>query len=114
MSKTFTINSGYRSPQYNTQVGGAKNSSHKSGLAIDVSMSGMSDEDIRKFIRTASQEGFMGIAYYSSSNFVHLDMGARRSWLRGHRFDNYIAMHLDDGFRTGSSSQISYPQTQVS
>jgi uncharacterized protein YcbK (DUF882 family) len=114
MSKTFTINSGYRSPQYNDQVGGAKNSSHKSGLAIDVSMSGMSDEDIRKFIRTASQEGFMGIAYYSGSNFVHLDMGARRSWLRGHRFDNYIAMHLDDGFRTGSSSQISYPQTQVS
>ena len=114
MSKTFTINSGYRSPQYNAQVGGAKNSSHKSGLAIDVSMSGMSDEDIRKFIRTASQEGFMGIAYYSGSNFVHLDMGARRSWLRGHRFDNYIAMHLDDGFRTGSSSQISYPQTQVS
>ena len=114
MSKTFTINSGYRSPQYNDQVGGAKNSSHKSGLAIDVSMSGMSDEDIRKFIRTASQEGFMGVAYYSGSNFVHLDMGARRSWLRGHRFDNYIAMHLDDGFRTGSSSQISYPQTQVS
>ena len=114
MSKTFTINSGYRSPQYNDQVGGAKNSSHKSGLAIDVSMSGISDEDIRKFIRTASQEGFMGIAYYSGSNFVHLDMGARRSWLRGHRFDNYIAMHLDDGFRTGSSSQISYPQTQVS
>jgi hypothetical protein len=114
MSKTFTINSGYRSPQYNAQVGGAKNSSHKSGLAIDVSMSGMSDEDIRKFIRTASQEGFMGVAYYSGSNFVHLDMGARRSWLRGHRFDNYIAMHLDDGFRTGSSSQISYPQTQVS
>lgn len=114
LSKTFTINSGYRSPQYNDQVGGAKNSSHKSGLAIDVSMAGMSDEDIRKFIRTASQEGFMGIAYYSGSNFVHLDMGARRSWLRGHRFDNYIAMHLDDGFRTGSSSQISYPQTQVS
>lgn len=114
MSKTFTINSGYRSPQYNDQVGGAKNSSHKSGLAIDVSMFGMSDEDIRKFIRTASQEGFMGVAYYSGSNFVHLDMGARRSWLRGHRFDNYIAMHLDDGFRTGSSSQISYPQTQVS
>jgi len=114
MSKTFTINSGYRSPQYNKQVGGAEASSHLTGFALDVSMNGMSDEDIRQFIRMASQEGFGGVAYYTSSNFVHIDMGSRRSWVRGHRFDNYIAQHLEDGFRTGSAPRIAYPQTQVS
>jgi hypothetical protein len=101
MGKTLTINSAYRSPAYNAKVGGATSSFHKSGMALDVSMAGFSDDDIRQFIRIASQEGFGGVAYYSGSNFTHVDIGSRRSWNRGHRFDSYIAMHVEDGFRKG-------------
>jgi len=106
MGKTLTINSGYRSPEYNERIGGAKNSQHKSGLAVDISMAGFSDDDIRNFIRIASQEGFLGIAYYTGGNFTHLDIGSRRTWERGHRFDNYLAMHLQDGFRKGKAAPV--------
>jgi hypothetical protein len=107
MGRTMTVNSAYRSPEYNRRIGGASRSMHMSALALDVSMAGLSDNDIRNFIRIASQEGFLGIAYYSGSNFTHIDLGSRRSWNRGHRFDAYIDMHLNDGFRKAniSSSQ---------
>jgi hypothetical protein len=103
MGKVLTINSAYRSPEYNRNIGGASRSMHMTGLALDVSMAGFSDEDKRNFIRIASQEGFSGIAYYPGSNFMHIDLGTRRSWNRGHVLDNYIAMHLTDGFRRGES-----------
>lgn len=107
MGKTLTINSAYRSPKYNKKIGGAKNSFHSTGLAMDISMAGLSNDEIRKFIRIASQEGFMGIAYYSGSNFTHIDLGSRRTWTSGHRFDNYIAQHVQDAFRKES---VSTPQ----
>jgi hypothetical protein len=104
LEKTLVINSAYRSPQYNTRVGGAKGSMHKTGQAVDVSMAGFSDEEKRQFIRLASQEGFGGIAYYPDSNFMHVDIGSRRSWNKDHNLRRYIAMHEVDGFRKESSS----------
>lgn len=103
MEKVLTINSGYRSPKYNAKVGGAKESLHMSGLAVDISTSGFSDDDVKNLIRIASQEGFLGIAVYDS--FVHLDLGSRRSWNRD-KFDDYIAIHLQDGFRKGEVSSV--------
>lgn len=103
MGKTLTLNSAYRSPEYNARIGGASSSKHMSGLAVDVSMSGLSDDDIRQFIRIASQEGFLGIAYYPGNNFTHIDLGSRRTWNLGHRFDDWIIMARNDGFRKGQS-----------
>lgn len=95
------INSGYRSPQYNKRIGGATRSQHMSGYAIDVMMAGLSSDQIKQFIRLASQEGFGGMKYYSGSGFTHVDIGARRTWGSSGAYQSWINMHLRDGFRNG-------------
>ena len=107
----FNINSGYRSPQYNAELakttsGVAKNSTHKSGLALDVNMQGKTDDQVRNFIRVASQEGFVGMKVYfngQSVSFIHIDMrdGNNVSWGNSGRFQNYINAHERDDFRNG-------------
>lgn len=113
MGTTFTINSGYRSPAYNAkQKGAAKNSFHMSGMALDVSMSGISEARIAEFIKYASQEGFGGIGYYGS--FVHVDIGPRRTWNTGRSSSltsEAIRIHLQDGFRRGSAPGTTSPNT---
>ena len=107
MGKEFTINSAYRSPEYNRRIGGAKRSMHSSGQAIDVSMRGRSDNEIKDFIRIASQEGFKGMKVYFDGNtvsFIHVDIGARRTWDSSGRFQNWISAHLRDEYRTGTSA----------
>lgn len=108
----LNINSAYRSPDYNHQLslrqsGVAKNSVHKSGLALDVNMRGKSDEQVSNFIRVASQEGFVGIKVYfrgGAVNFIHIDMreSGSRSWGNSGRFQSYIDAHKRDEFRNGS------------
>ena len=107
MGTQLTINSGYRSPQYNRRIGGATRSMHMSGKAIDVSMAGRSDDEIKDFIRIASQEGFKGMKVYfrgSTVSFIHVDVGTRRTWNSSGRFQNWITAHLRDEYRTGVSA----------
>lgn len=74
------VNSGYRSASYNASVGGATNSCHMSGLALDIRRSSFGNDFAsgEKFIKIASQEGIGGIGTYSS--FIHIDTGQRRTW----------------------------------
>lgn len=74
------LNSGFRSQQYNTKVGGAKGSQHLQGNAIDLTWPGFNSrgDDLLKFVRLAREIGFKGIGYYNS--FVHVDIGPARSW----------------------------------
>lgn len=44
------ISSGYRSPEVNKRVGGAKESYHMRGLAVDFTVRGMAVEDVVRFI----------------------------------------------------------------
>lgn len=76
------LNSGFRSQQYNTKVGGAKQSQHLQGNACDLTWPGFSprSEKLLKFVQLARKEGFRGIGYYNS--FIHLDIGPERSWDR--------------------------------
>jgi len=106
----FNINSAYRSPQYNAELakktgGVAKNSTHKSGLALDVNMRGKSDDEVRNFIRVASQEGFVGMKVYFSGgvSFIHIDMrdGANVSWGDSGKFQSYINAHKRGDFTNG-------------
>lgn len=108
----LNINSAYRSPDYNYQLsrrqsGVARNSMHKTGLALDVNMRGKSDDQVRNFIRVASQEGFVGMKVYFSGgavNFIHIDMrdGANVTWGNSGRFQSYINAHVRNEFRRGS------------
>jgi hypothetical protein len=66
------ITSGYRSPERNREVGGASNSYHLRGEAVDVSIRGFSPSMLYRFLRGAFLVGFGGIIVYPSH--VHLDM----------------------------------------
>jgi len=78
----FHIISGYRSPATNDMLnkrssGVAKRSYHMQGKAIDVRLPGFDSSQLRK--AAISLKGG-GVGYYSSSNFVHLDVGRVRYW----------------------------------
>jgi uncharacterized protein YcbK (DUF882 family) len=82
--QSYVINSGYRSPEKNSKVGGAKLSQHMTGKAIDVQVKG-SYEERAEFVVAASRAGFTGIGVYSS--FIHLDIRPERvSWVGGERY----------------------------
>ena len=78
----FEIISAYRSPATNSMLrsrsnGVAKRSQHLLGKAIDVRLTDVPIETIRK---VAYELGVGGIGFYSKSNFVHLDTGRFRTW----------------------------------
>lgn len=78
----FEIISAYRSPKTNEMLrsrsgGVAKKSQHLLGKAIDVRLTDVPIETIRK---VAYELGVGGIGFYSRSNFVHLDTGRFRTW----------------------------------
>lgn len=78
----FHVISGYRSPATNNMLnkntsGVAKRSYHMLGKAIDVRLPGL---DTRQLHKVAKSLKSGGVGYYSSSNFVHLDVGRVRYW----------------------------------
>ena len=78
----FHVISGYRSPATNDLLnkrssGVAKRSYHMQGKAIDIRLPGFDSSQLRK--AAISLKGG-GVGYYSSSNFVHLDVGRVRYW----------------------------------
>lgn len=79
--RPLTITSGFRSPSYNAKVGGAKRSQHQIGHAVDVSGSGLTNQDRLDLIGIASSVGIRGIGVYNSGS-LHFDNrdGARAGW----------------------------------
>ncbi len=78
----FHIISGYRSPATNALLssrskGVAKRSYHMRGMALDIRLQGCDLENLRR-AALALKAG--GVGYYSSSDFIHLDVGPVRSW----------------------------------
>jgi uncharacterized protein YcbK (DUF882 family) len=76
------IVSGYRSPVTNANLrqrgrGVAKNSLHTVGKAADIKIPGISLSRLR---RAALDLRAGGVGYYPRSGFVHVDVGAVRSW----------------------------------
>lgn len=82
--KTVEVISGYRSPATNAKLrnnskGVAKKSYHMQGKAIDVQIPGYSSS---KLFSAAKSLKNGGVGYYGDNRFVHLDVGAVRSWGR--------------------------------
>ena len=74
----LTINSAYRCPERNKQVGGSKNSLHMAGKAVDISTHNI-DMDIDALEVLADHLGFDGIGKYNT--FIHLDTrGYKARW----------------------------------
>jgi uncharacterized protein YcbK (DUF882 family) len=78
----FHVISGYRSPATNDMLnkrnpGVARRSYHMLGKAVDVRLPGFDTRQLRKAAISLKSGG---VGYYSSSNFVHLDVGRVRYW----------------------------------
>jgi len=77
IGRAITVTSGYRTPEYNQQVGGVPRSYHMLGQAADIYCSGMST---KKLAQLANEVGFRGIGTYVKDGFVHVDVGPKRAW----------------------------------
>jgi len=86
--KPITIMSGYRSPERNESVGGAKKSQHMEGNAVDIKVKGMKPEDVAKLVEKLIADGKMaqgGLGIYPRSTpeegWIHYDTrGAKARW----------------------------------
>lgn len=65
------VSSGYRCEKENEKVGGAKNSYHLYGRAVDVYSRTVK---LEKLLELAKDVGFTGIGYYPCRGFLHLDI----------------------------------------
>ncbi len=85
VKKPFDVLSGYRSPETNADLrkhsdGVAKNSLHMEGRALDIRIQGIETSYIRDAALAMKHRG--GVGYYEKSDFVHVDTGRVRDWLR--------------------------------
>ncbi|MBA7493613.1 hypothetical protein ES702_04172 [subsurface metagenome] len=71
IERPIYINSGYRCPEYNHQVGGIVNSYHLIGLAADINVK---DINLIELLEYAENIDFTGIGFYEKKNFLHLDV----------------------------------------
>lgn len=75
----ITVNSWYRTPEWNRQCGGAKNSLHMRGMAVDFTVQGLKPSEVYNRLSKVTKElGIGGLAGYKG--FVHVDIGKRRTW----------------------------------
>lgn len=74
------IHSGFRTSKTNKGLeGAAKNSMHLYGRAVDFSLPNVNPNILAKI---AAQFKAGGIGIYNSQNFIHLDTGGVRMWVR--------------------------------
>ena len=78
LGRPITLNSAYRTPEYNASVGGATNSMHVQRKAADVQWGTSSVQGRVDMIQRACDAGLTGIGCYN--NFIHVDIGAKRHW----------------------------------
>ena len=68
------INSGYRTPSWNSKVNGASNSYHCKGMAADIVVKGHSSREVAKYADSIMEQG--GVIRYT--NFTHVDIREER------------------------------------
>jgi len=69
-NKPIIITSGFRTPYFNAQIKGAKNSQHLYGKAADIKINGVSTKEILRVAKDITN--FNGFGY--STSFIHLDI----------------------------------------
>lgn len=73
-----TISSGYRTPQYNTKVGGVAHSQHCYGTASDIVVKGQKPADVAAYARKIMPD-WGGVGIYNT--FTHIDVReAKADW----------------------------------
>jgi hypothetical protein len=80
---TLDMRSGFRTPEHNAEVGGARGSQHLHGRAGDYSLNGLSEDQARAVIdQFLNDPRVGGFGYYPRSNSIHVDVrpGGRAAW----------------------------------
>ena len=78
LGRVITLNSAYRTPEYNRRIGGARNSMHVQRKAVDIQWGTSSVQGRVDMIQKAIDAGFTGIGCYNG--FIHVDVGNKRHW----------------------------------
>lgn len=68
------INSGYRTPSWNSRINGASNSYHCKGMAADIVVKKHNSKEVAKYADSIMEQG--GIIKYT--NYVHIDVREKR------------------------------------
>lgn len=76
--KKMIVTSGYRSPQYNKRVNGAKKSMHMYCAAADVQVPGVNRLELARYVRMMPGRG--GVGTYCHTESIHIDVGPERDW----------------------------------
>jgi len=85
LGRPIRIISGYRPPEYNRRIGGAKRSQHIAAKAADIKVTGMAPAEVHAVVLKLIKTGEMkqgGVGKYST--FVHYDIrGTAARWSGG-------------------------------
>lgn len=73
-NRPMVINSGFRTPKHNAEVGGKPDSQHLLGKAADIVLQGMAPQVVQGVL--ADWNGGLG----SYSSWTHIDLGPKRRW----------------------------------
>ncbi|WP_343314605.1 D-Ala-D-Ala carboxypeptidase family metallohydrolase [Brucella sp. BE17] len=76
--RPVVVTSGYRSPNYNRKVNGARKSLHMICAAADIQVEGVSKWELARYAR--SMRGRGGVGTYCHTKSVHVDVGPDRDW----------------------------------
>lgn len=78
--KAVNIHSGYRTPAYNTKVGGVEQSQHTYGTAADISITGVTPAQVAAYARSIMPD-WGGVGIYAKQGFTHVDVrDAKADW----------------------------------
>ncbi len=75
LNRPVTLNSAYRCPEHNENIGGATKSYHRLGRGFDPRITNVSRSLLKA---TGKAAGFSGFGDYET--FVHMDTGPERQW----------------------------------
>jgi LysM repeat protein len=121
--KPLKIKWGYRDPSLNRKAGGARNSAHIYGKALDIYLDYPSKESIKKLIVLATKYNVLGLGVYSDARTLHIDIDStkgRRVW--GSSYSSYsipswarseIKSHISTGIVTEVKEVKTVPPVKV-
>ena len=73
-----TINSGYRTPEYNAKVNGVAHSQHCYGMAADISVKDQPPAAVAAYARQLMPD-WGGVGVYAKKGFTHIDVREKKS-----------------------------------
>jgi hypothetical protein len=87
----FTPNSGYRSPELNTKIGGSKTSQHCKGQAVDIEVPTMSNLELANWCSAMLEFDQIILEFYKegepSSGWVHISYNVENNRKKYLSFD---------------------------